>query len=63
LARVRSYAELGAVPNGAEAAVRHDAVTWLDFRADDLARARDFIRSLLNQPERKEKSLLGSWEE
>jgi len=26
--------------------VRHDAVTWLDFRADDLARARDFIRSL-----------------
>ena len=24
----------------------HDAVTWLDFRADDLARARDFIRSL-----------------
>jgi hypothetical protein len=26
--------------------VRHDAVTWLDFRADDLARARDFLRSL-----------------
>lgn len=26
--------------------MRHDAVTWLDFRADDLARARDFIRSL-----------------
>lgn len=23
-----------------------DAVTWLDFRADDLSRARDFIRSL-----------------
>lgn len=26
--------------------MRHDAVTWLDFRADDLARARDFIRSI-----------------
>lgn len=26
--------------------MRHDAVTWMDFRADDLARARDFIRSL-----------------
>lgn len=23
-----------------------EAVTWLDFRADDLSRARDFIRSL-----------------
>ena len=23
-----------------------DAVTWLDFRADDLSQARDFIRSL-----------------
>ena len=26
--------------------MRHDAVTWLDFRADDLVRARDLIRSL-----------------
>jgi len=26
--------------------MKHDAVTWLDFRADDLSRARDFIRSL-----------------
>jgi hypothetical protein len=26
--------------------MKHDAVTWLDFRADDLSQARDFIRSL-----------------
>jgi len=26
--------------------MKHDAVTWLDFRANDLSRARDFIRSL-----------------
>lgn len=26
--------------------MKHDAVTWLDFRADDLAQAREFIRSL-----------------
>ena len=26
--------------------MKHDAITWLDFRADDLVRARDFIRSL-----------------
>lgn len=26
--------------------MKRDAVTWLDFRADDLVRARDFIRSL-----------------
>jgi len=45
-ARVQGDAKHGAAPSGGEAAVRHDAVTWLDFRADDLARARDFIRSL-----------------
>lgn len=28
------------------ATVKRDAVTWLDFRADDLVQARDFIRSL-----------------
>ncbi|MDO8397953.1 MAG: DUF6361 family protein [Bradyrhizobium sp.] len=26
--------------------MKHDAVTWLDFRADDLSQARNFIRSL-----------------
>ena len=26
--------------------MKHDTVTWLDFRADDLSQARDFIRSL-----------------
>jgi hypothetical protein len=26
--------------------MKRDAVTWLDFRADDLSQARDFIRSL-----------------
>jgi len=26
--------------------MKHDSVTWLDFRADDLSQARDFIRSL-----------------
>jgi len=26
--------------------MKHDAVTWLDFRANDLSQARDFIRSL-----------------
>src|SRR5262245_14113799 len=26
--------------------MKHDAVTWLDFRADDLSQARDFLRSL-----------------
>lgn len=26
--------------------MKHDAVTWLDFRAEDLSQARDFIRSL-----------------
>lgn len=26
--------------------MKHDAVTWLDFRVDDLSQARDFIRSL-----------------
>lgn len=26
--------------------MKQDAVTWLDFRADDLSQARDFIRSL-----------------
>src|SRR6185436_2890307 len=26
--------------------MRLDAVTWLDFRPDDLSQARDFIRSL-----------------
>ncbi|MBL8039524.1 MAG: hypothetical protein JNN16_18690 [Nitrospira sp.] len=26
--------------------MKHDTVTWLDFRTDDLSQARDFIRSL-----------------
>src|SRR5882672_7578433 len=29
-----------------ESNMKHDAVTWLDFRTDDLSQARAFIRSL-----------------
>ena len=29
--------------------MKHDAVTWLDFRADDLSQARSFIRSLQDE--------------
>lgn len=43
---IRDEAAHGAAPSGGDVALRHDAVTWLDFRAEDLARARDFIRSL-----------------
>jgi hypothetical protein len=33
-------------PRPMESDMKHDAVTWLDFRAEDLSQARDFIRSL-----------------
>jgi hypothetical protein len=42
-----------------ESDMKRDAVTWLDFRADDLAQAREFIRSLQEEGVIDELGFLG----